>query len=66
MKICDFVEWELNFFREQCNFTEDERQYFELKAKNKTNVAIAQEMNVSENTVVNIGRKVKKKMLKVL
>ena len=66
MKICDFVESELNFFREQCNFTEDERQYFELKAKNKTNVAIAQEMNVSENTVVNIGRKVKKKMLKVL
>lgn len=66
MKICDFVEWELSFFREQCNFTEDESQYFELKAKNKTNVAIAQEMNVSENTVVNIGRKVKKKMLKVL
>lgn len=66
MKISDFVEWELNYFRVSCNFTDDERKYFELKAKNKSNVQIAQEMNVSENTVVNIGRKVKKKMIKVL
>lgn len=66
MKICDFVEWELNIFRESCNFTDDERQYFELKAKNKSNVQIAQEMNISENTVVNIDRKVKRKILKVI
>lgn len=66
MKISDFVEWELNYFRASCNFTDDERKYFKLKAKNKSNVQIAQEMNVSENTVVNIGRKVKKKMIKVL
>lgn len=66
MKISDLVEWELNYFRASCNFTDDERKYFELNAKNKSNVQIAQEMNVSENTVVNIGRKVKKKMIKVL
>jgi DNA-binding CsgD family transcriptional regulator len=66
MKICDFVEWELEYFRQQCNFTDDERRYFEYKAKNKSNVQIAQLMCVSENTVVNIGRKVKRKMLKVL
>lgn len=66
MKICNFVESELNYFRQSCNFTDDERQYFELKAKNKSNVQIAQEMNISENTVVNIGRKVKRKILKVI
>lgn len=66
MKISDFVEWELDLFRNQCNFTDDERQYFELKAKGKSNIQIAFEMNVSENTVVNIGRKVKKKIIKVL
>lgn len=66
MKICDFVEWELNYFRKQCNFTDDEMKYFDLKSKNKSNTQIAQMMNVSENTVVNIGRKVKRKMKKVL
>lgn len=66
MKICDFVERELEYFRKQCNFTDDEREYFELKAKGKSNVQISMIMNVSENTVVNIGRKVKKKIIKVL
>lgn len=66
MKICNFVESELNYFRQSCNFTDDELQFFNLKAKNRSNVQIAQLMNVSENTVVNIGRRVKRKMIKVL
>ena len=48
LKICDFVKWELDMFREQCNFTEEELTYFNLKAKNKSNVEVAMDMHISE------------------
>ena len=66
MKLCDFTVPELNRFRELCNFTDDELAYFELRAKNKSNVQIALELNVSESTVSVLARKVKKKMLRVI
>ena len=66
MKICDFVEWELDKFRRECNFTEMELKYFNLRSKDKSNVQIAQELNVSESTVSVLARKVKKKIIKVL
>lgn len=66
MKIRNFVEWELEKFRKECNFTEDERTVFELKAKDKSIVAIAMEMGTSEATVNRLVKRVKKKMLKVL
>ena len=66
MKICDFTVPELNKFRELCNFTEDERMYFELRSKNKSNVQIAYEMHVSESTVSILACKVKKKILRVI
>ena len=43
MKIRDFTTPELNRFRELCNFTDDEMRYFNLRAKDKTNVQIALE-----------------------
>lgn len=66
MKICEFVEWELEKFRNECNFTEEELKYFNLRAKDKSNVQIALEMHISESKVSVLARKVKKKMLKVL
>lgn len=66
MKICDFTVPELNRFRELCNFTDDEMTYFNLRSKNKSNVQIAYEMNVSESTVSVLARKVKKKIVRVL
>ena len=66
MKIYDFVEWELSKFRRECNFTEDELQYFNLKAKNKSNIAIALEMSVSEPQVSKLAKRVKTKILKVI
>ena len=66
MKICDFTVPELDKFRELCNFTEQEREYFELRAKDKSNKQIAYEMCVSESTVSVIARKVRKKIIKIL
>lgn len=66
MIISDFVEWELQMFRDKCNFTEEEMQYFNLRAKGKSNVQISLEMCVSESKVSTLARKVKRKMIKVL
>ena len=66
MKIRDFVEPELETFRALCNFTEDELLYFNLRAKDKSNVQIALEMNVSEAQVSKLAKRVKNKMIRVI
>lgn len=66
MQVYDFVERELQYFREQCNFTPDELEYFNLRSQYKSNVEIALTMNISESKVSKLARKVKSKMLRVL
>ena len=66
MKICDFTVPELNTFRELCNFTDEERTYFELRARDKSNVQIAMEMHISEPKVSKLAKKVKSKILRVI
>lgn len=66
MKIRDFVEYELDVFRNECNFTPDELTYFNLRAKDRSNVQIALEMNISESQVSKLAKRVKTKMIKVI
>lgn len=66
MKIYDFTEPELRIFRQECNFTDDELQVFNLKAKNKSIVYIAMELNISEPQVSKLTARIKKKILKVI
>lgn len=64
--IYQYTEPELQRFRELCNFTERELEVFELKAKGHTNFSIARDANMSESTVSNYIRRIKKKMLTVV
>lgn len=41
MRIYDFVEWELAKFRAECNFSDEELEYFNLRAKHYSNQQIA-------------------------
>lgn len=66
MRICDFTKPELDYFREQCNFTDNERRAFDMKAKDCTNIQIAMELNVSESTIAVTMRRVRTKITKVL
>ena len=66
MKICDFTVPELDRFRELCNFTDAELEYFNLRARDKTNTQIAMEMSVSEAQVSKLAKKVKSKILRVI
>lgn len=66
MKIRDFVEEELQMFRDKCNFTDEELQIFNLRAKDVPYTAIAYRLGMSESKVYAIAKRVKKKMLKVI
>ena len=50
----------------KCNFTESELEYFNLRAKDMSNVEIAMIMNVSEPQVSKLARRVKSKIKRVL
>ena len=65
MKIYDFTVPELNYFREYCNFTEDERVLFEYRAKNIPLETCAEIMNVSLSTAKRISKRVNNKIVKV-
>jgi hypothetical protein len=64
--IYDFVESELRYFREECNFSEDELTYFNLRSKHYSNQQIAIKMNISEGKVSKLAKAVKTKMIRVL
>lgn len=66
MKIQNFNPDELDTFRRLCNFTKDEREFFELRLKNCSNVKIALQMNVSESTVSNLAKRVKSKIKRII
>lgn len=66
MIIADFVEWELQKFRDECNFTPEELEFFNLRAKNETLAVIAEKMHISDGKADVLSRKVKKKIIKVL
>ena len=66
MKIRNFTKPELDMFRENCNFTDEELQVFELLSKDKTIIYISMELNFSESKVSKLIRRVKDKIIKVL
>lgn len=66
MIIADFTKPELDYFRENCNFVNDEIQVFEMRSKGHTMEEIAEALNISIDKAYKISRKVKKKILKVI
>jgi len=66
MLIRDFTVPELNRIRELANFTDSELQYFNLRARDKSNIEIAMEMNVSEAQVSKLAKRVKSKIIRVV
>ena len=66
MKITKLSEEQKDKCRELCNFTKEERQYFELKLSKCSNVQMAFKMNVSESQISKLAAKVKLKISRVL
>ena len=66
IQVYDFTVSELDKFRKLCNFSDAEMEYFNLRARHKSNVEIAFEMNVSEPQVSKLAKKVRSKIIRVL
>jgi len=66
MQIYDFTVPELDHLRELCNFSDSELEYFNLRAKHKSNVEISLIMHVSESQVSKLARKVKDKIKRII
>ena len=65
MKIRDYTKPELEYFREQCNFTDEEMIYFNLKAKDCSMIDISLKMNVSTSQVSKLAKRVSSKISRV-
>lgn len=66
LQICDFTVPELDRFRELCNFTPDELEFFNLRSRDKSIVEISLIMSISESKASVLSSKVKKKIIKIL
>lgn len=65
MKIYDFTIPELNYFRDNCNFTYEEQMLFEYRAKNIPLESIAEIMNISVSTAKRISKRVNNKIIRI-
>lgn len=66
MLISDFTVPELNKFRDLCNFTKEERELFELRAKDVSLEQCAELMNMSISAVKQKSRKINSKIERIL
>lgn len=61
----EFTEPECEYYRRQCNFTDDERKVFDLRVKGKSLIEMCFALNMSESTVKRRIRAVKRKIYRV-
>lgn len=66
MKICEFTKREVEYLRQECNFTSDEMALFEMRANNIPLEECAERMNLSVSTIYRLHKKVKNKVKKLL
>lgn len=62
----EFTQPECEFFRKQCNFTDEERAIFDLRVKAHSLVEIQQRLHMSESTVNRRIKNIKRKIYKVI
>ena len=66
MIISDFTKPELDYFRENCNFTEYERELFEYRARGISLENIAEKLHISFDYARKISQKVNCKIIRTL
>ena len=66
MKLTEFTRPEVEYLRQECNFTDEERAVFDLRVTASSVIQIADTLHMSEATVYRRLRNIKRKILKVL
>lgn len=62
----EFTRLECERFRQDCNFTPEERAVFDLAVQNKSNIQIGLELGMSQATVSRKITAIKRKIIKVI
>lgn len=62
----EFTRLECDRFRQDCNFTPEERAVFDLAVQNKSNIQIGLELGMAQATVTRRISAVKRKIIRVL
>ena len=65
MKICEFTRREVEYFRQECNFTKEQVTLFDLRVKDIPLEECAERMNVSVSTVKRLNKRIKTKIDKL-
>lgn len=66
MKLTEFTRPEVEYLRQECNFTDEERAVFDMRASARSIVEIGLTLHMSESTVHRRLNSIKCKMLRVL
>nr|DAG45960.1 MAG TPA: hypothetical protein [Caudoviricetes sp.] len=62
----EFTKPECDYFRRECNFTDEERAVFDLRVAARSVVEISMSLHLSEATVYRRLKNIKRKIVKVL
>lgn len=62
----DFTTPEVEYFRNQCNFTRQQRAIFDLRVSDHSIIEICDRLHISEATAGREIQKIKHKIVKVL
>lgn len=62
----EFTRLECERFRQDCNFTPEERAVFDLAVQNKSNIQIGLELGMSQATVSRRITAIKRKIVRVI
>ena len=65
MKICEFTRREVEYLRQECNFTKEQVTLFDLRVKDIPLEECAERMNVSVSTVKRLNKRIKAKIDKL-
>ena len=65
MVVSDYIKPELDYFRENCNFVDDELEVFELRRKGYSLEQIAEMKDYTYGGIKRISRKVSDKMARL-
>lgn len=66
LKIPDFTKPEIDYIKENANFTKQEEELFKLRNSEYSLEECAELMNVSISTIKRINKKMKNKIIKLL
>ena len=66
IRICDFTKKEIDFLIENCNFSPQERELFDLRNQYLTLEQAAEAMNISPKTAYRINKKLKAKITRAI